>query len=242
MVTVPVFGGYVFRPRLGMTLAAVAGIVLTLMLGQWQVGRAQYKDMLQLRQDERGRLPPVGIGAQLAAREDVLQRRVEVRGEFVPGHTVYVDNRVYRHQPGYHVATPLRITGSQRHVLVNRGWIAAGRDRSPPAVPTPSGEQAVQGVAVAYGERYIELSAQVVEGRIWQNLNFDRFRESTGLELQPFVIQQHGAVEDGLVREWSRPDSGRNTHLAYAFQWRALSLAIFIVYLVTHVRRRPEEP
>ena len=29
------------------------------------------------------------------------------------------------------------------------------------------------------------------------------------------------------MREWSRPDLGRNTHLAYAFQWYALSLAIF---------------
>jgi surfeit locus 1 family protein len=96
----------------------------------------------------------------------------------------------------------------------------------------------VRGVAVGYSERYLELSTKVADGNVWQNLVFERYRQATGLELQPFVIQQENAADDGLVREWSRPDLGRNTHLAYAFQWYALSLAIFIYYLVTHVRRR----
>jgi surfeit locus 1 family protein len=53
------------------------------------------------------------------------------------------------------------------------------------------------------------------------------------------VVQQTSAADDGLVREWNRPDLGRNTHLAYAFQWYALSLAIFVYYLVSHVKRTP---
>jgi surfeit locus 1 family protein len=110
-------------------------------------------------------------------------------------------------------------------------------------VNTPVGEQVVQGIAVAYSERYLELSPDVAEGRIRQNLVFDRYRQETGLDLQPFVIQQdntvNNAADDGLVRVWSRPDLGRNTHLAYAFQWYALSFAIFIYFLVTHVKRRP---
>lgn len=168
----------------------------------------------------------------------MLLRRVEVRGEFEPKFTVFVDNRIHKHRPGFHVATPLRIAGSRRYVLVNRGWVASPRDRSLPAVVTPAGEQVVQGVAVAYSERYLELSTKVAEGNVWQNLVFERYRQATGLELQPFVIQQDGVADDGLVREWSRPDLGRNTHLAYAFQWYALSLAIFVYFLVTHVKRR----
>lgn len=231
-------GAFSFQPRLLTTLAAVAGVVLTFFLGQWQVGRADYKQGLQIRQDALGREPAVNIGAAPLAADDVLLRKVEVRGEFAPKYTVFVDNRLYQHQPGYHVATPLRIAGSQRYVLVNRGWIAANRDRSIPVVDTPAGEQRVQGIAVAYSERYLELSTKVAEGNVWQNLVFERYRQATGLELHPFVIQQGEAAEDGLKREWSRPDLGRNTHLAYAFQWYALSFAIFIYYLVTHVKRR----
>lgn len=230
---------YEFRPRLGMTLAAAVGIALTLALGQWQIGRAQYKEGLQARYDALGRQPAVHVGGQLMAGDDLLLRRVEVRGEFAPKFTVFVDNRIHKHQPGFHVATPLRIAGSQRYVLVNRGWVAGTRDRSLPVVDTPAGEQVIQGVATAYSERYLELSTKVAEGNVWQNLVFERYRQATGLELQPFLIQQEGAVVDGLVREWSRPDLGRNTHLAYAFQWYALSLAMLIYYLVTHVKRRP---
>jgi surfeit locus 1 family protein len=232
-------GAYEFRPRRWTSVAAVAGIALTLALGQWQIGRAQYKENLQQRYDAQTREPAVRIGGQPVERDGILFRRVEVRGEFVPQHMVFVDNRIYQHRPGLYVATPLRIAGSQRYVLVNRGWVPGNRDRSLPQVSTPAGEQVVQGIAVAYSERYLELSTQVAEGRIRQNLVLERYRQETGLDLQPFVIQQDSAVDDGLVRVWNRPDLGRNTHLAYAFQWYALSLAIFIYYLVTHVKRRP---
>ena len=230
---------YEFRPRLGMTLLAVAGIALTLALGQWQMGRAQYKEGLQARYDEQMRQPAININGQLVERDDVLLRRVEVRGEFLPKYTVFVDNRIYQHQPGFHVATPLRIAGSQRYVLVNRGWVAGPRDRSLPVVSMPAGEQVIQGVAIAYSERFLELSTKVAEGNVWQNLVFERYHQATGLELQPFVIQQESAAADDLVRVWNRPDLGRNTHLAYAFQWYAMSLAMLIYYLVTHVKRRP---
>lgn len=237
------FAAYEFRPRCWASLAAAAGIALTLALGQWQSGRAQYKEALQARQDMLAREPAVRIGGQLVKRDDLLLHRVEVRGEFVPKYTVFVDNRIYRHQPGFYVATPLHIAGSQRYVLVNRGWVAGNRDRSLPQVSTPAGEQVVQGVAVAWDERYLELSTAVAEGKIRQNLVFERYRQATGLDLQPFVLQQdntvNDAANDGLVRAWSRPDLGRNTHLAYAFQWYAMSLAILIYYLVTHVKRHP---
>ncbi len=237
------FAGFEFRPRLGWTLAAAAGIALTLALGQWQVGRAQYKEALQSRYELLGQQPVIGIGYGTVDRDGLLLRRVEVRGTFEPKYTVFVDNRIYKHQPGFHVATPLRISGSDRYVLVNRGWIAGPRDRSLPEVRTPTGEQVVQGIAVAWSERYLELSTKVAEGNIWQNLVYERYRQATRLELQPVVVQQTGPVDDGLVREWNRPDLGRNTHLAYAFQWYALSLAIFVYYLVTHVKRiTPAKP
>ena len=229
---------YEFRPRLWTGVAAAGGIALTLALGQWQMGRAQYKEELQGRYDALRLQPAISIGALPVVAGDVLLRRVEVRGEFAPKYTVYVDNKIQQHQPGYHVATPLLVAGSQRYVLVNRGWIAAARDRTVPAIITPAGEQIVQGTAVPFSERYLELSTRVAEGNIWQNLVLERYRQATGLDVQPFVIQQESAAADGLQREWQRPDLGRNTHLAYAFQWYALSLAILIYYLVTHVKRR----
>jgi len=139
------------------------------------------------------------------AIDDVLLRRVEVRGEYAPRFTVFVDNQIHQHRPGFHVATPLRISGSQRYVLVNRGWVASPQDRSMPQIRTPAGEQVVQGVAVGYSERYLELSTKVAEGNIWQNLVFERYRsgDRSGLCSRSFCARR---VLQRMV--WCVPGTG----------------------------------
>lgn len=208
-------------------------------MGFWQLGRADYKEALQNRIAEFARQPPIAIGAQKARLEDVLLRRVEARGRFDASRTVFLDNHVRKHQAGYYVVMPLKLAGGEKHVLVNRGWIAAGRDRArAPQVKTPSGEVVIRGLAVAPAERYLELSGKTAEGNIWQNLVLERYRQATRLDVHPFIVQQDEPIDDGLVREWPPVDLKRNTHLAYAVQWFALAAAILIYYVVINVRRR----
>jgi surfeit locus 1 family protein len=221
------------------TLATLAGVALTVALGFWQLGRADTKQALQARIADFARQPPIVIGAQAINAEDVLLRRVQASGRFEPRHIVYLDNRHYKHQPGYHVFMPLRITGSEKFVLVNRGWIAAGAERNrAPQVKTPEGDVAVIGTATPPAERFLELSNNVAEGNIWQNMVLERFRQATKLDVQPFIVQQTSPLDDGLIRDWPPVDLKRNTHLAYAVQWFALAAAIFITYLVLNVRRK----
>jgi surfeit locus 1 family protein len=235
-------GNREFAPAPWATLATIAGVALTIALGFWQLGRADAKQALQARMAELARQPPMMIGAQAVNPEDVLLRRVQARGHFDTRHVVYIDNRLYKHQPGYYVFMPLRITGivgSEKYALVNRGWIPAGaeRNRAPP-VKTPEGEVVVIGTAVPPAERFLELSTRVAEGNIWQNMVLARYRQATKLDVQPVIIQQTEALDDGLIRDWPPVDLKRNTHLAYAVQWFALAVAIFITYVVLNVRRR----
>lgn len=221
-----------------------AGVALTITLGFWQLGRADTKQALQQRIADFARQPSIVIGANELKIEDVLLRRVEARGRFEPRHAVFIDNRHYQHQPGYYVFMPLRIAGSDKFVLVNRGWIAAGaeRNRAPP-VKTPLGDVVVIGTATPPSERFLELSSQVAEGNIWQNMVLERYRQATHLNVQPIILQQADASEpldDGLIRDWPPVDLKRNTHLAYAVQWFALAAAIFIYYVVINVRRRSD--
>lgn len=230
---------YRFRPPVWATLVAVGGIVLTLALGNWQMHRARYKEDLQNRQTELARQAVINMNAEEINPDALVLRRVYVTGEYDPSRAVYLDNRVYKHQAGLHVIMPLRLTGSNRYVLVNRGWVAAERERGkPPVVKTPDGVQKVSGIAVAPSGKFIELSGKVAEGAIWQNLALDRYKKSTGLDVLPVIVLQTDAMEDGLIRDWPPPDLGRNTHLAYAVQWFALSIAILIYYVVVNVRRR----
>ena len=223
-------------------MATIAGVALTVALGFWQLGRANTKQALQARIADFAKQPPMVIGAQAVNPENVLLRRVQARGHFDARHVVYIDNRLYKHQPGYHVFMPLRITGIagfEKYVLVNRGWIAAGAERNrAPQVKTPEGEVVVIGTATPPAERFLELSGNVAEGNIWQNMVLERYRQATKLDVQPVIVQQTESLDDGLIRDWPPVDLKRNTHLAYAVQWFALAVAIFITYLVLNVRRK----
>lgn len=227
------------RSRLWPALAAVVGIAVTLALGDWQLGRAAEKRALKARLEAQAAQPPIHISAARLDAAHVEHRRVVARGVFDPRYAVYIDNRVHRGVPGYHVVMPLRIEGSDRHVLVNRGWIARRLERTElPEVRTPPDRVSVAGVAILPSQRTLELSGKVVEGRIWQNLTIERYRTAVPIDIQPFVIRQDSALEDGLVREWVAADFGIDKHYGYAFQWFALAATIFVFYALTQLRRK----
>lgn len=231
-------GGWEFAPSLWPTLAALLFFGLTLWLGNWQSERAEFKRALQARYDTASREAPIHVGATLLEPERVLYRRLEVEGVFDDAHTIFLDNRVTGGVAGYHVLTPLRINGSALAVLVNRGWSAAGATRAElPSVPPPSGRVKLEGMAVDPHTRYIELAPAVPQGRVWQNLDFERYGRVTGLALQPVLLLQTSDQADGLQRAWDRPDTGVNTHVGYALQWYGLAATLLALWLVLNVRR-----
>ncbi|HEX6827970.1 MAG TPA: SURF1 family protein, partial [Burkholderiales bacterium] len=163
---------------------------------------------------------------------------VEVEGTFVPEHAVFLDNKVYRGVAGYHVVTPLRIGPGPMHVLVDRGWVAAGASRAEaPAVVTPPGQVRIEGIAVLPPRRIMELSTRTVEGRVWENLVLDRYRAAHPISIQPVVLEQRNDLGDGLVRDWPRPTSGAGMHLARAATWYLLAVVAAAYFLAVSLRR-----
>jgi surfeit locus 1 family protein len=221
-----------------MTAATIAFCALTVSLGLWQTRRASEKEALQARLERLGAERPLALPARLIAPDDYALRHVVARGVYADRFTILLDNRVHRGRAGFHVVSPLLITGGNVHVLVNRGWIAAGRTRAElPEAPTPAGEQTVEGLATVPTGRVYELAANTVEGPVWQNLPLERYRAWSKLELQPIVIQQTNDAGDGLVREWDRPDAGADRHRGYALQWFALAALAVVLYVVLNLKR-----
>ena len=229
---------YRFRASLWPTLAAIAGVVATLALGNWQLGRGHEKAALAQRIDTASHDAPIGLSGAEVKADDVVWRRVEVSGRFEPKYAVLIDNRILHGTVGYHVVMPLKIDGSERYVLVNRGWVAGTGSRGTlPQIATPAQTLRIAGLATAPSKRYLELSTKTVEGNVWQNLTLERYRATVPIALQPIVIQQESQLDDGLVREWSAPDLGIDKHYAYAFQWFVMAAAIMIIYLACNVRK-----
>jgi surfeit locus 1 family protein len=220
-------------------LAAIAGIALTGALGVWQLGRGNEKaaQAEQLKSAQNG--PRIAISAGEIEAKDVAWRRVEVQGRFVAEYTVYIDNRILNGVVGYHIVTPLKIEGGERHVLINRGWVAAAADRRAlPSVETPNGLVHLTGYAVVPSPNQYELSTQITDGKRWQNLTIERYRNLVPISIQPVVVQQENDLNDGLKREWTLSAPSPDRNYGYAFQWFALAVTILIYYLVTHGRKR----
>lgn len=229
-----------FRPGLVVTAATIAFCALTLALGLWQTRRAGEKESLQVMLDARAAEPRMTLSPAPAGPDAIAFRRVAARGEYVERFGILLDNKVHRGRVGYQVVTPLRIAGGDLHVLVNRGWIAAGRTRDDvPKVPVPPGPQTVEGIAIVPGARVYELGVDSPRNAVWQHLLLDRYRAWSGLELQPFVIQQTNDAGDRLVREWDRPDSGADRHRSYSLQWFSLAILAVVLYVVLNLKRRP---
>jgi len=227
------------RSRLWPTLATAIGVSVAVALGNWQLGRAAQKRELKARYEAMAAQPPINVGRELLRTEGIDMRRLEARGTFEPQHAVFIDNRIHHGVPGYHVVMPLRIDGSDVRVLVNRGWVARPPLRSDlPAVKTPNGPVTIAGVATVPHPGAFERMDVVVEGRIVQNLTIERYTQMTPIAVQPFVLRQDSALDDGLRREWPAPDFGIDKHYGYAFQWFALAATLGIFYAYTQLKRR----
>jgi surfeit locus 1 family protein len=227
-----------FKPSILSILGTVALIGLFLALGNWQLERAQEKQAAQKRLDTISREPPLALPPSKINPDQYQFRTVQVEGQFEPRCTIYLDNRIRQHIPGYEIITPLRIGGSDKYVAVNRGWIAGTGDRTVlPQVPAPKEEVKIVGTAIVPSERRVELSAQTQEGRVWQNLVLERYREWCKLDLAPIIIRQTSQTADSLVRTWPRPDLGIDVNRGYALQWFSLAAAVLVLFFVLNVKR-----
>jgi surfeit locus 1 family protein len=218
--------------------ATVAGVALTARLGVWQLARAQEKLALEQAIDTRGRLEPLAT-AQLAGDAGGVaaqqHRRAVVRGRWVEGRTVFLDNRQMNGRPGFFVLTPLQLAGRAEAVVVQRGWVARDFvDRSRlPAVPTPPGELELAGRIAPPPARLYEFEAGEASP-IRQNLDLAAYARETGLVLLPLSLLQDdvpGAAADGLQRQWPRPAVDVHKHQGYAFQWFALAALMTGLYV-----------
>jgi len=207
-------GSLRFRPPWWAVALAVSGCAAGIALGNWQSGRAAEKR-----------------AAAAAQKPEVL------RGEFLPGSLLFLDNKTYQGRPGYHVLQVLRLRDGKT-VLVNRGWVPAGPTRAQlPEVRTPAGELALEGLRLDHLPHALEPGGAKREGSVWQNASVDEVAAWTGLPLERGVFEQHGDVGDGLVRDWPRADGGVAMHESYALQWYSLSALSVVLLLALNIRR-----
>lgn len=216
------------------TLATLLVMGATAALGLWQLDRAAQKRALQSRIDARAALPAWETPDLLSMGdpEDGLHRAVRLSGRWVSEATVFLDNRQMDGRTGFYVVTPFRLAGSERAVLVQRGWVPRDfQDRSRiPDLPTPEGEIRIEGRLAPPPGKLYELG-EAGRGPIRQNIDLAAFAQEAGLPLLALSVVQRGDAADGLRREWPVVAAGVHKHHGYAFQWFGLCALAGFLYV-----------
>ncbi len=232
------------RPSILPTLAATLLIAVFIAAGQWQWNKAAAKESLQQQLDSLGAEQAIQLPLTPVDSETLRYRKVIAQGVYEPQFQILIDNRTYNGQAGFHVITPLRLTGSELRVLVNRGWVPAlAEHRLVPPVATPGGAVEVTGTAIVPATRFFTLGADATAlqsdwQRVWPNLDLARYGKAVSFPIQPVVIQlapESGA--GGFTREWPRPDNRAQANLGYALQWWAFAATTLALWLFFTFRR-----
>jgi surfeit locus 1 family protein len=234
--------------RNGMTssyLAIVGLLALTALfaaLGAWQLRRAE-ASRLTLAQftsgaagDALAMLPP-------ELDEGVRFRRVEVEGEYVEAPQFLLDNMLHNGAVGYHVLTALRVSGRREHLLVNRGWVSAGRDRGVlPDVVVEPGSRRVTGRLERLPRPGLRLgddtpqAASAARAIVLQYPTAAELAQRLGAPVLDYQLLLDAGAPQAYVRDWRAPGVAPERHLSYAGQWLLLAAGAFAAALVMAVR------
>lgn len=239
---------YSFRPAAIPTVITLLLLPVLLMLGMWQLQRAEDKQALWDLQERNAARAPLMLSPQHTESETLLGTPVEVRGRWDGDHQVLLVNQAYQGRPGYSVYTPLRIEGSGIGVVVDRGWVPheLGRGTLPEA-PVASGVVHLSGVVDKPPSIGLKLGDSPDGGqggwpRQVQYLDLQWLEGQLDYRLLPFVVLHLAGDEAGLaqIRDPALVGKGGmppEKHVSYAVQWFALAAALLIIYIVVNIRR-----
>jgi surfeit locus 1 family protein len=243
------------RAFVWVTLAMVIGVALTVRLGFWQLSRAAQKEERQAAIVVQMQAGVLNTSALLddPTNFGLMHQRVRLQGQWLPQHTVYLDNRPMNGRAGFWVITPLQLNANTR-VLVQRGWVPRHQlDRTLlPEIQTPTGVVQIQGRIAPPPSPLMSLTADPgfdntdpKVNHIRQNLDLGVYAVQVGGTLAATVLQTD-ANSEGLQRDWPVITAGVEKNLAYAFQWFALAALQLILYIwfqfiqpYRHARRLP---
>jgi cytochrome oxidase assembly protein ShyY1 len=231
-----------FRFRTVPFLATLLLVALGVALGNWQTRRAAEKTALQARLEQGMAAPPQTLTGGPIDPARLEFHRVTVTGEFAADWPLFLDNRPQAGRSGFILLMPFKIAGSDRYVLVARGWLPrnmAEHDRLPPFA-TPAGRVTIAGRAVRQLARVMQLGtpAPIKPNALVQNTDPAEVARASGLDLLPVVVEQTGPALPGetLARNWPAPSTDIDRHKGYAVQWYALALMALLFFVITGFR------
>ncbi len=227
----------------------IAVLALLLRLGFWQLDRAEVKRAHITTQQEKMLLPPVALIHLLATSDEWRYRQVQLRGHYDVAHQFLVDNQIINGKLGGFVLTPFVLTGNNKLVLVNRGWVAMSKDRQKlPDIDfkPPFGELVLSGMLNHFPGVGLVLAGADEPSDSWpsvvQIINDVKIAKKLNQPIFDFQVQLLPDQPDGYARDWQiNTRMPPEKHIAYAVQWFALAVTLTLLILWISCKKYKDE-
>jgi surfeit locus 1 family protein len=223
------------------TILVVLGVALLGRLGFWQLERLEQRRAYNAELARQLAEPPFLITGENLPGEPAewRHRQVRVEGEFDFSQQLVLLAQNYHGRPGVHLVAPLRIAGSEKAVLVNRGWIPAREaavaqlahyDEPGPVVITGT-LQTTQALPRSANQ---SAPAAAAGPRLeWYRVDIPAIQVQMPYELLPLFVQQappEGVDTQPPYQIASEPPLSEGSHLGYAVQWFTFALMLAVGY------------
>lgn len=233
------------------TLLVITAVGVLIRLGLWQLDRLQQRRAFNARVIAQQKAEPLTLDSSTLDADllNMEYRAVIVTGQYDFSQQVVLRNQVWTNQPGVHLLTPLVISGTNRAVLVDRGWIP-----QEDAAPDKRGKYDEPGVITVRGVLRRPQTKPDFGGvpdpplapgqtrlDAWNIVNLERIRQQVNVPLLAVYVQQAPDAERTAPPYPTAPklDLSEGSHFSYALQWFTFAAILAIGYPV-YVRRHAE--
>ena len=219
-----------FKPGARITIFFVFFAILFFSLGVWQIERGQSKAGILNEFNDNLKKTPSNLDISSKKWD-----RVFVKGTWVNSKQILIDNIINRGIAGYKVITPLNIEGSDKTILVDRGWIKQNKYREVlPDISIEEKSETVSGI-LELPELGLVLSNDLVTSewpKISQSKNFEILAEQFDMNLFPMILLADPINQKSLEYIKITPTNMTPTkHYGYSAQWFLMFLVLCVMYI-----------
>ncbi|RUL73696.1 SURF1 family protein [Dyella choica] len=234
------------RPAWWSLLLTLAGVLVFVRLGVWQLHRADAKDKLLRRYAAAAGAPVEAFDAVADQPPLDAYPRVRVQGRYLAGRLYLLDNPKHDSMGGVEVYAPFQPVGQGKSLLVDLGFLPGnGTDKAPELPPLSNELQTLQGVYQPSPGKGLELGGNALaQQKQWPKtsvyLDLDQVAADLQAKLYPHVLVLDADPSAIYVRVHTLDLSSMPParHRAYAFQWFTFALAAVVIFLWLHRKHR----
>jgi surfeit locus 1 family protein len=213
---------------------AVLSAAVFVRLGFWQLDRHAQRKSFNADRAARLALGPAPFDSVRRLREGWL-RQATLEGQPDSAREFLITGRSRHGSPGVYIMTPLRMSGNDTAVLVNRGWVYA-----PDAATADLNRWRESRTSFSGHTDTLPTppTAPQLKGRGLRSLSMAGVDSLLPYPFHSLYLVAHDSVPDSPAR-LSQPVLDAGSHLSYAIQWFCFAaIAIGGAVIVWHKARR----